>query len=693
MDGSSGVNNFIAGNPGNILVNYDNDISGTGTIFGELFTNYGTVETNNSFGAGTLTIWGGYSSGVGFDNVGSMDVDAGGTMVLGASDSQITNNSLIQFLGTSGNAATMKIIAGSLTISGSGFIDMLGSDPAEDYIVSNGSTATLTLLGQTLQGGGNVGDTNLILNIGSGSLVNADNGEFVFYTGSNTIYNASGAKMEATAGGILDIFSDLTNAGTVTVSGAVTNMGGSVSIGTGGTLFLFAAGSITGNVKFAGDDATLHLNAGVSQVSGHLVGATYGDDIEMVFQPFAAGDHCVWVQASGNGVLLLENSGGTILQTFTLNGQYASGNFTAVSDGSIGTLIELAVNAYDFNGDSNEDILLQNGSGNTVYADMAGGSFNGFVSVANTPGYSVVGSGKISGSADADVVLENASGQILYANMVNGTFGGFASVATTPGFSVVGVGDINHDGYADVVVEDIATGQTLYANMNGGVFNNWANVATTPGYTVDAVADINDDGFADVVIENASGTILYANMDNGVFSGFASIANASGFTVMGAGDIARTGDADVVVENQSTGQILYANMVNGAFGGWVKVATTPGWTVSAVEDVMGNGYDDIVIENQSTGQLLYANMTGGTFGGWVTIGSVPGFTAHTDPGPVPVTASDPGTGSVTGLTMSDPGSAGVTPVSMFDPGPANPSTAVTPANAGVTNVLHAGAAG
>jgi hypothetical protein len=314
-----------------------------------------------------------------------------------------------------------------------------------------------------------------------------------------------------------------------------------------------------------------------------------------------------------------------------------------------------AEDAYDFNGSNSGDILIQNSAGQIEYANMAGGSFQGYVSVVSTPGWAVVGEGKISGNASSDIVLQSG-GQMVYADLVNGTLSNFVYVGNVPGYNVVGVGDINDDHYADIVIQS-SGGQILYANMDNGVFNGWVNVISTPGYAVKAVADINDKGYDDIVIQNSAGQILYANMDNGVFSGWGNVGSAPGYNVVGAGDISRDGYADIVVQDSSNGFIEYANMDNGVFNGWVSVADTPGWNVIAVEDVLGNGFDDIVIQNPINGEIVYANMTDGVFNGWVAVGSTPGYTGATGPAPVEDSATTAGVTATTNSSMLGAGFA------------------------------------
>jgi hypothetical protein len=320
-----------------------------------------------------------------------------------------------------------------------------------------------------------------------------------------------------------------------------------------------------------------------------------------------------------------------------------------------------AEDAYDFNGSNSGDILLQSASGQIEYANMAGGTFQNFQSVANTPGWKVVGEGKISGNSSSDIVIQNQNnGQIAYANMnSNGLFNGWVSVAGTPGWNVVGVGDIGDDHYSDIVLQSQTNDQIIYANMDNGVFNGWVNVTGTPGWNVVGVGDIQDDGYDDIVIQNqTNGQIAYANMDNGVFNGWAAVSGVPGWNVVGVGDINGSGYSNIVIQNQSNGQILYANMDGGSFEGWDAVAGTPGWNVIAVEDVLGNGFDDIVIQNQSNGQIAFANMTAGVFNGWDSIPNAPGYTGATGPAPVGVTdttVTATTNGSMLGAGFADAG--------------------------------------
>jgi hypothetical protein len=343
-----------------------------------------------------------------------------------------------------------------------------------------------------------------------------------------------------------------------------------------------------------------------------------------------------------------------------------------------------AANPYDFNGENSGDILLQNGSGQFSYIDMAGGINQGQMQVVTVPGWTAVSEGKISGGVDSDIVIQNG-GQVDYIDMVNGMLSHYVAVTDLPGWRVAGVGDINDDHYDDVVFQNATSDQIVYANMDNGVFNGWVSATDPVGWSVKAVADINYDGYDDIVIQSrSSGQIVYENMDNGVFNNFVNVGTLAGYNVVGAGDVTRSGWANVVVQNASNGNIEFANMNNGVFNGWVNVASPFGWNVIGVEDVLGTGYDDIVIQD-GAGDIDYANMTGGTFQGWVGIGTTPGQTGLT----VPADVSNAGSSTATNTAPSNTG--GITGYNGQSGGATTNATAPAPGSSWLTDGTQPGA--
>lgn len=162
MNSSSLVNgNTIESTSGGIFTNNET-LSGTGTIGNSTslsFINDGTVSTGSG---GPLEITGSTGNGT-FTNTthGVVEAADGGTLDFGVDgqSSTIGNSGTIS-LDSTGNTTKLEI-AGNVTINGSstGAIVLEGNDPAFDSIVSDGKTASLTLVNQTLKGAGVVGDT------------------------------------------------------------------------------------------------------------------------------------------------------------------------------------------------------------------------------------------------------------------------------------------------------------------------------------------------------------------------------------------------------------------------------------------------------------------------------------------------------------------------------------------------------
>lgn len=271
---SAGSQNYMFGQSPTTTVINDNVIFGTGIIGTMYFTNNGQIDADPGQ---VMQVWGS-SEGGSFDNEGSMFASGGGALVLGETgfSSTIGNDGLIEAVGYSAN--TSIEIAGDLTIIG-GQILLAGPDPNYDQIVSNGSPAVLNLDGgSSISGSGTVGDSNLTINVGPGSIINADNpgGHLRLSTNGNTIANHG--VLEATNGGAMDIQSAVNNSGTVaTTTGGTLNVGatitgsGSVTVGSGSALNVLRGGGVSAlTIKDPNDDTARATIQSGGTVDGNI---------------------------------------------------------------------------------------------------------------------------------------------------------------------------------------------------------------------------------------------------------------------------------------------------------------------------------------------------------------------------------------------------------------------------------------
>jgi autotransporter-associated beta strand protein/autotransporter passenger strand-loop-strand repeat protein len=170
--------------------------------------------------------------------------------------------------------------------------------------------------------------------------------------------------------------------------------GNTVSI-QAGTLELANGAAFAGNVQFTGTGATLRFDSATSQLGGIINGAVPGDNFDLHFHAFAAGDHLVWQQNdSPVGTLLLENSSGNVLGSLKLHGFYLQSMFTAMDDHQGGTLIGVQAPGGRVippdNGERNPitlnsgDILTVNAPGKSTDVTIQGGG----TEIVNMGGYS-----------------------------------------------------------------------------------------------------------------------------------------------------------------------------------------------------------------------------------------------------------------------------------------------------------------
>lgn len=125
--------------------------------------------------------------------------------------------------------------------------------------------------------------------------------------------------------------------------------------------------------------------------------------------------------------------------------------------------------------------------------------------------WKIVGSGHFGGTGNEDIILQNTSGQLAawFMNGPTNTRGVYLSPQLQPGWNVMATGDLNGDGQKDLLLE----------HTNGWVgvwFMNGTNCVQTaylnpsqvdPSWRLTGIADLNADGQMDILWEKNDGSL------------------------------------------------------------------------------------------------------------------------------------------------------------------------------------------
>ncbi len=231
---------------------------------------------------------------------------------------------------------------------------------------------------------------------------------------------------------------------------------------------------------------------------------------------------------AGNADVLWRNTDGTLVE-WTMSGP------TIVSSGTLsmsGVAVKpdaswTVAGVGDFNGDTRNDILWRNSSGELVEWQMNGSAISdsgdiisGGVAARPDAFWSVAGIGDFDGDGRKDLLWRNASGEVVEWQMNGRTIAGsgdvtFSGLAARPdaSWSVAGIGDFNHDGKSDLLWRN-ANGSLAMWLMNGTsiassgtVTFNGAAVAPDPSWHVVEIGDFNGDSNGDILWRNNNGAL------------------------------------------------------------------------------------------------------------------------------------------------------------------------------------------
>ena len=296
-------------------------------------------------------------------NNGRFNVAANSTAIVGET---WQNFGAVNLNGSAAGAAQIEIEAGNnWYLLDAGTVTLNGFN---DSITSQGAGAELRNRGNTIQGAGTIGDTNMTIENDFGSIINAMvEGTFKTLTLDATAYDPStqttfinnGGTVEASAGATLDIDSAMFNSqyliansgSIVDAQDAVFGPGLSIVRGTGSIEFGAEADNDVRYAQGSGGQLILDDSA---QFFGNIYQMAVGDSVDLRDFAFNSANPSAMKVANpsvvpggdaGFGTLdgALQITNGTSLSSnLFLEGNYQSAAWTFKSDGHSGTTITLA---------------------------------------------------------------------------------------------------------------------------------------------------------------------------------------------------------------------------------------------------------------------------------------------------------------------------------------------------------------
>ena len=184
--------------------------------------NGGTVNVIGTISGGTLnTLNGGVmeTSGGGA-NLSGVTISNGSTYTAGPGtttqlNGAIVNDGTFAINGATGNAVVN--LGSTVTLSGKGTITMASGTSGSAFL--RGSGLTLTNTNDTIEGSGLIGDSGQLTLVNKGTIdANSKGQNLNLNEGNGAVTNTK--TLEATAGGVLQLFNSITNTGgTITASG------------------------------------------------------------------------------------------------------------------------------------------------------------------------------------------------------------------------------------------------------------------------------------------------------------------------------------------------------------------------------------------------------------------------------------------------------------------------------------------
>jgi len=586
LNGSGGITNagLLEATGGGILQLSANVANSGGTIT----AGNGTVDVSATITGGMLT-----TAGTGIlQTNGSAVLDA--VTIAGSSAYTGPLGSTTALLGTITNQGSVQLDAGSgsntdlnidanVTLMGGGTVTLNSGDTnGHVYVQQNGGSFTLTNVDNQIQGYGVIGNGGLSFTNSAGGTVNADaSGQTLVLNGSGAFTNTG--LLEATGGGILQISTNVANAG-----GGITASGGTVDVSatvTGGTLTTAGGGTLQTSVSAVLDMVTL---AGSSAYTGPL-----GTTTTLLGTLTNQGN--VQLNAGSGSNTNLDIAGNVTLQgggTVTLNSGDTNGHVYVQQNGGSFTLTNLDNQVEGYGVIGNGGLAVVNGVSGIIDADVPTRTLllNGSGGISNAGMLEATNGGTL----QITILVDDAGGAITAnggAVLIDGggTLHG-ATLTTVNGGTLGTDGAATLDGSAGAIILTsgstytgaLGTTTTLLGTITnqgniqlnaGSGSNNFlemgSNVSLQGGGTV--TLNNGDNNGRPYLEESGSGMVL-TNVDNSI-NGAGTIGNgALGFTNASAGTVNADISGQTMVLNGS-GALVNAGLLEATGGGILQISS------------------------------------------------------------------------------------------------------------------------
>ncbi len=315
------------------------------------------------------------------------------------------------------------------------------------------------------------------------------------------------------------------------------------------------------------------------------------------------------------GVLSLQvGYGSDALLSDGLGGAIGTGEFSDFGAFGVGSNPS-SINAGDFNGDGNVDILVANQADDTLTLRLGigNGSFHEGTIISTGDNPTSVKSSDFNNDGILDIATLNTfDNEVnIYFGHGDGTFTSASTLISDPNSTTLLAEDLNNDGYADIIMGGYNDTLELFINNRNGTFAESTLTAPLPlgEATFISVADFNGDGNVDIATGgdfDLSIAVISGNGD-GTFNTAASYSTNGVIVNLEAADLNNDGHIDLISDRD-----ILLNDGEGNFGTAQSYASGTHVDI-VVGDFNGDGMKDIGAANFGNSFNTYIGNGDGSF--------------------------------------------------------------------------------